>query len=152
MKPFSELTLSERLIELLRWVCVLPVAVLLDTTAELVINAVVQFASHGEPSILGGSIIAYSLTLLLHYVLPKSASVIAGAKTAPRFQWATAITLTVVAFLFSLLTHVISQHLAGRRIGITNCTHLFAETVGAVCGAAYILFEVRRNRRPAPTA
>jgi hypothetical protein len=152
IKRFAQLTLPERLIELLRWVCVLPAAVLADTAAQLVIDAAVQFASQGRPNFVGDSIIAYLFALLLYYVLPKSASIIAGAKTAPRFQGATAITLTVVAFLFSLMTHVISQHLAGRRIGITNCTHLFAETVGAVCGAACILFKVRRSRRPAPTA
>jgi hypothetical protein len=44
---------------------------------------------------------------LLHLVSPKSAFVIAGAKTAPRYQRATAIVLTLLGFLLSLMTHVI---------------------------------------------
>jgi hypothetical protein len=66
MKPFSELTLPELLIELLRWICVLPAAVVVDTAAQLVINAAVQFASQGGPSVVGDSMFAYSLRLLLY--------------------------------------------------------------------------------------
>jgi Mg2+/Co2+ transporter CorB len=146
MKPFSDLTVPAKLTEVLRWVCVLPVAMLVDAAAPWIVDAAAQVAHSGGLGVFGDSIIIYSLLLILFYVLPKSASIIAGAKTAPRFRRATAIMLAVFAFLFSLLTHVISQHLAGRRIGTTNCAHLSAETVGALAGVAYILFEARKNR------
>jgi hypothetical protein len=145
MKPFSELTGRGRLVEVLRWLCVLPAAVLVHTALELVVEATVQIASFGGWGIFGDSNIAYLPRLFLFYVSPKAAFVIAGAKTAPRYQRATAIVLTLLGFLFSLLTHVISQHRAGRRVGITNYTHLLAESVGLLVAAAYIVLEVRKN-------
>jgi hypothetical protein len=147
MKPFSELTVRGRLIEVLRWLGVLPVAVWAGIALEFVVVVAGQIASFGEWGILGDSNIAYVLRMLLFYVATKSAFVIAGAKTAPRYQRATAIVLTLLGFLFSLLTHVISQHLAGRRVGITNYTHLFAESAGMLAGAAYIFSKVSRNGR-----
>jgi hypothetical protein len=152
MKPFSELTGRGRLIEVLRWFCVLPAAVLGDIVAKVVVGAVVQIASYGGWGILGDSNIAYSLRVLLYYVPPKSAFVIAGAKMAPRHQRATAIVLTLLGLLFSLMTHVIGQRLAGDRVGIVNYTHLFAESAGVLGGAAYILLQVWRNRRTEITA
>jgi hypothetical protein len=149
MKPFSELTGRGRLIEVLRWICVLPAAVLGVIAAEFVVVVVVKIARNGGWDILDDSLIAKFLTLLLFYVLPKSAFVMAGAKTAPRHQSATAIVLTLLGFLFSLMTHVISQHyLAGRRLGMVNYLHLSGESAGLLGGAAYILLQARRNRRP----
>ena len=147
MKPFTELTGRGRLIEVLRWLCVLPAAVLGEIALEFVVAAAVQIAVYGGWGILGDSNIAYFLRMFLFHVLPKSVFVIAGTKMAPRYQGVTAIVLTLLGFLFSLLTHVISQHLAGRRVGIVNYTHLFAESAGMVGGAAYILLQIRRNRR-----
>jgi len=152
MKPFSGLTGRGRLIEVLRWLVVLPAAVLGGIAVEFVVASAVQIASYGGLGILGDSNIAYCLRVLLDYVPPKSAFVIAGAKMAPRYQRATAIVLTLLAFLFSLLTHVIAQRLAGRRLGIVNYRHLIAESAGALGGAAYIQLEVRRNRRTETTA
>ena len=147
MKAYSELTGLGRLIEVLRWLCVLPAAVLGDIALEIVVAAAVQIADYGGSGILDDSDVAYSLRLFLYYVPQKSAFVIAGAKMAPRYQRATAIALTVLGFLFSLMTHVIVQHLDGRRVGIANYTHLFAESAGVLGGAACILLEVGRNRR-----
>lgn len=145
MKTFSELTGRGRLVEVLRWLCVLPAAVLGHVALEFIIEAAVQIASFGGWGVFGDSTIAYLLRLFLFHVSPKAAFVIAGAKTAPRYQRATAIVLTVLGFLFSLLTHVISQHRAGRRVGITNYTHLLAECAGLLVAAAYIVLEARRN-------
>jgi len=147
MKPISELTGRRRLIEVIRWLCVLPAAVLGDIAAEFVVETVAQIATYGGWGTLGDSSIAYSLRLLLFYVLPKSAFVMAGAKMAPRYQRATAVVLTFLGLLFSLMTHVIVQHLDGKRVGIVNYTHVLAESAGMLGGAAYILLQARRNRR-----
>jgi hypothetical protein len=151
-KPFSELTGRGKLIEVLRWLCVLPAAVLVDNATQFAVDAAVQIASYVGLGILRDSIIVYFLSVLLDYVLPKSAFVVAGAKMAPRYQRATAIVLALLGFSFSLMTHVISQHLAGRRLGIHNYTHLFAETAGVLGGAAYMSLEFWRIRRTAGTA
>jgi hypothetical protein len=152
MKAFSELTGRGRLTEGLRWLCVLPAAVLGGIAAQFVVEAVVQIASYGGWRILGDSNVANSLMLFLYYVLPKSAFAIAGPKMAPRHRKATATVLTLLGLLFSLMTHVIVQNLAGKPVGIANYTHLFAESAGLLGGASYILLQDRRNRRTETTA
>jgi len=152
MRPFSELTGRGKLFEVLRWLCVLPTALLGDIVVQFVIGAVVQIASYGGWGGLGDSNIAYALGVFLYYVPRKSAFVIAGAKMAPRHQMATAIGLTVLGLLFSLMTHVVGQHLAGNRVGIVNYTHFVAESAGVLGGAAYILLQVWRKARAGTTA
>ena len=66
---------------------------------------------------------------------------------APRRQMGTAIVLAVLGIVFSLLTHIVSQHLHGNRVGTTNYLHFLAESAGVLGGAGYILVRVRRNRR-----
>jgi hypothetical protein len=152
VKPFSELTGRDRSIEGFRWLCVLPAAVLANFTADFVVGAVVQVVQYRGWDILGGSIVAKSLTLFLFHVPPESAFVIAGAKMAPRHQRATAMALTLLGFLFSLMTHVISQQLSERRVGIVNYLHLSAESAGLLGGATYILLQAWKNRRLEVTA
>jgi hypothetical protein len=147
MKPFSELTGRARRIEVLRWLCVLPAAVLGVVVVQILVGAVVRIAGYGGWGIPGDSNIAYCLRLFFFYVPAKSAFVIAGAKMAPRRQLATAIVLALFGFLFSLMTHVVRQHLTGNRVGIGNYTHFFAESAAALGGAAYILVQGWRNRR-----
>jgi hypothetical protein len=148
MKSFSERTVPGRLIELLWWLCVLPAAVLGHVAAQFVVGAVLQMARDAGWDIFSGSSIANSLIRLLWHLPPNAAFVIAGAKIAPRHQKTTAIVLTLFGLIFSLMTHVISQHFfAGRRLGFNNYMDLCAESVGALGGAAFILSQVRKNRR-----
>ena len=148
MKPLSERGGRGIPIEVLRWLCVVPAAVLGDRVAQYVVGSA-RNRPRRRADIRGDSIIACPLTLILFNVAPRSAFVIAGAKMAPRYQRATAVMLTVLGFYFSLMTHVISQQRAGRRIGFHNYSHLFAETAGGLGVTAYILWEVWRNQ---PTA
>lgn len=144
MTPFSELTGRARRIEVLRWLGVLPAALLGDFVVHFILGAVVHFASYGGWG-TGGSNIAYVLSLFLYYVPRKSAFVIAGAKTAPRHQAPAAIVLTLLGLVLSLMIHVVGQHLAGNRVGIVNYTHFVAESAGVLGGAAYILWQVWRK-------
>jgi hypothetical protein len=146
MKPFSELTNRERSIEVLRWLGVLPAAVLAHFAARFALGSVVLLASHAAWG-FDDSTIAYYLKVILYYLPPKSAFVIAGAKMAPRHQRATTIALTVVGVIFSLMTHVVGQHLAGNRVGIVNYTHFVAESAGVLVGAGYILLKIGRASR-----
>jgi hypothetical protein len=152
MRPFSELTDGGKLIEVVRWLCVLPAAMLGSFVVQLIVGAVVQIADNSGLGILGDSKIAYSLRLFLFYVPRESVFVIAGAMTAPRHQMATAIVLTVLGICLSLMTHVVGQHLAGNHVGLVNYTHFFAESAGAVGGAAYIFLQDRRKRPTDVTA
>jgi VanZ family protein len=148
MKSFSERTVPGRLVEVLRWLCVLPAAVLGHVAAQFVVDAVLQVARYAGWDIFGGSSIANSLIRLMWHLPPNAAFVIAGAKMAPRHQKTTAIVLTLIGLVFSLMNHVISQHyFAGRRLGFNNYMDLCAESAGALGGAAYIMLQVRKNRR-----
>jgi hypothetical protein len=152
MRTFSELTRRGRLLEVLRWLCVLPVALLGDFVMQFIVGAVVQIASYGGWGDLGNSNIGYAFGIFLYYVPRKSAFVIAGAKMAPRHQIAAAIGLTVLGFLLSLMTHVVGQYLGGNRVGITNYMHFLAESVGVLGGATYIVLQAWRERRTGMTA
>ena len=57
---------------------------------------------------------------------------------APRHQIATAFGLTGLGIGWSLMTHVIVQHLAANRVGLVNYIHFSAESAGLLGGAACI--------------
>jgi hypothetical protein len=148
MPPFSSLTSRKKLIEMLRWVCVLPAAVLGEIVVRYAIGLCVRTAGDGGWRPFGDSTPASFLWTLLCYAPPESAFVIAGAMLAPRRPMTTAIVLAVLRFILSLMTHVVGQHLAGNHVGITNYLHLFAESAGLLTGAAYIAWQSAKNRRP----
>jgi hypothetical protein len=150
MQPFSELTGGRKLTEVLRWLGVLPLALLADIAALQIVSA--MFAAAHLVGNAGGdffieSIIPDPVRVFLYYVPRQSAFVIAGAKTAPRHQMATAIVLTVVGICFSLMTHVVFQHLGGNRVGFTNYMHLAIESVGLLGGAAFIVWQEWKKGR-----
>jgi len=154
MRPFAELTAGRKGIEVLRWLCVLPAAVLGHLAVDFLVAAAFTFvrdlglAIDGESVVTNvlGQLLVYAtpksaLGLLLIYVTPKAAFTVAGAKMAPRYQARTAMLLTLVGFMHSAWTH-----LYGNRIGPTNCLHVSAETVGLLSGAAFIFWQNRRDR------
>jgi hypothetical protein len=152
MTPFSESTRHEKLIEVSRWICVLPAAVLGNIVAQFVVGVVVQIAGHGEWDILGDSSVAYYLRFILYYMPRKMAFVLAGAKMAPRHQMTTGIFLAMLGILLSLITHVLGQHLVGNHVGLVNFTHFFAESTGALGGTACIFLQNWKKRRTAVAA
>ncbi|HEY3963633.1 MAG TPA: hypothetical protein VGM05_03685 [Planctomycetaceae bacterium] len=146
MQPgMRQLTTLQKCIEALRWLCVLPAAVLgqlvvdflaaaaFSLTRDLVAaipddSATASFAS----AIPGGSAIMAAGRLLLQYLTPKLAFTVAGAMMAPRHQASTAMLLALVGFVHSVWVH-----------GLTNWLHVSAETAGLVLGTVFIIW---RNR------
>jgi hypothetical protein len=151
MQSFSEITGREKLIEIVRWFCVLPTAALGDFVASLVVRAVVRIASYGGLGFLGNSTFAYWFVLFLSYGPQKAVFVVSGSKMAPRRQLTSSIVLAVLGISLSLMTHVLGQHLAGNHVGMVNYSHLFAESAGLLSGAAYMVFQIARKRRKAIT-
>ena len=141
MNPFFELTARDKLIEVLRWLGVLPAAFLGDTAVQFLFGGVVQLAGIGVGGPLGDLGFAHALRVFLYYVPHKAVFVVAGAKIAPRYQWRTAIGLAGLGLLLSLMTHVVGQYVRGNSLGSTNYIHLLAETAGLVAGAAYIYWQ-----------
>ena len=110
---------------------------------------VVRIADHDGWGILDDSQVAYCLRVFLDCVPCGVVLVMAGAKMAPRHQFVTAIVLTVLGVVLSLMTHVVGQHLAGNQVGVVNYTHFAAESAGVLGGAAIIFFLERKPRSQA---
>jgi len=136
VNSFSELTRKEKNTELLRWISVLPAAVLGRLAAQIIIGVVMRLAVSGGWFTLGESQFFYYLQILVFYSPKEAAFVIAGAKMAPRNRLATTTVLAVSGILMSLIVHVLGQP----NPGVVNYTHFAAEAAGAVSGAAYICF------------
>jgi hypothetical protein len=138
MKPFFALTAKEKGIELLRWVCVLPAAILGDYVGYIIGGTVGRLAQivglvH-PPSDDSG--INRTLRYLIWMFPEGVASVIAAAKTAPRYRLATA---SVAAVLWILLIDTI------HRFGGPT---LVATGVAGICGTAYIFYTESSKRPP----
>lgn len=90
MNSFSELTRKERLIEVVRWLCVVPVALLAGLMGHMLTIAIVV-----QPVLSGLSREGTGRWLrhLIGGFLGGAAFVVAGARMAPRFRRATALVL-----------------------------------------------------------
>jgi hypothetical protein len=142
MSIFSELTPREKSIEIVRWVCVVPAAALGSLAVQYVLGSIVRMAASGGGDAARSGFVHY-LHLLLYYAPMEAAFVIVGARVAPCGRVVTAIVLAVGAIVISLLTHILAQQV----VGGTNYTHFALESIGAILGAAFILYlERTRNR------
>lgn len=130
----------------LRWLLVLPAAVCGKMLVHFFLGITLQAIGYGGPGASGDSSTAFSLRLILLYVVPAGAFVVAGVMVAPRRLIVTAIVLTVLGIVLSLTTHVVGQHLAGNRVGSTNYVQFAAETAGMLAGIAVIVWRIRKTR------
>jgi hypothetical protein len=124
---------------ILRWLLVLPAALLAQSAVQLVGGSVIAAVAKSLGSRVQDAPVASWSHLLISYVLAALAFVVAGAKTAPQRRPATGCVLMVLGIGLSLLKHVIGQHLAGNRVGGTNYLHAGLEIAGYVAGAAVIV-------------
>jgi len=147
MKPFVELSRQEKIIELLRWILVLPAAAL----AVLALRIIASIAMPPPLAQLPGTP-AQPPSDFHRFVLPQifgalmaAAFVLMGAKTAPRFRLATAIVLSVLWMLYAFMMFVF-VHL-GR--GKPHYAHFVIAAVAVAVAAAYVLYsEKSPGRRP----
>jgi len=98
---------------LLRWLAVLPAAILAGWIAHFAFGLL----SLAVASVLSESAANYA-RLLLYYAPKDAAFVIVGARVAPR-PLATAVVLAVAAMAVSLLVHILGQS----TVGVTNYLH-----------------------------
>ena len=132
MKSFAELTRRDKGIELLRWVCVLPVALVVRHVLHVLMFLVVIRPLLSELSYGGFD------RWLRHLTggLPGGvAFIIAGAKTAPRFRRATAVVLAVGSIVLAVRIHWFPHR---------DEIPIVAEAVAVACGAAY-MFRSKRS-------
>jgi hypothetical protein len=118
-----------KLIEAIRWLCVLPAAALGSVAVQLLLAVLAQVAGPD------------GWRMFLYYVVREAAFVMAGALMAPRRRTATAIVLAVLAIAASLLKHILGQYLAGNHVGSVNYLHFCLESAGAVIGVAFVVLQ-----------
>jgi hypothetical protein len=146
MTPFAELTGRQKVIEVLRWLAVVPAAVLSVAALRIIARFVMPPLVIQPP---GTPVIPVSEGRLLLvralYILMGLAFVIAGASMAPRWHFATAVVLSLVwigySFLYQVLVHL------GQ--GPPHYVYFALESVSAACGAVAIYFIERIARRNA---
>jgi hypothetical protein len=131
---------SSRLVEWLRWLCVLPAAVLVELAARPALGLLTRGAGEEMFAVLARKLAVYSVAEALFVVV--------GAMVAPRRQPTVAIVLAALGTVLSLLKHVVVQYAAGNRIGSTNFTDFALEAFGLACGAAIVWIAARRAERP----
>ena len=120
-------------IELLRWVCVLPAAVLAAFVTKWIVRLVSSVIIYGWGSPAESDFVHWAL-VLLHYPTKEFAFIAGGAVMAPRARPATAIVLAAAAILASLAIHLLGQ------VGFWNYTHFGLESAGAVLGVAFVIY------------
>jgi hypothetical protein len=140
---FTELSRKEKAVELLRWLAVMPAAWLGYRAVELVAGLVMLLARQVAWITPGAPDLLYYVQLVVFYAPKHAAFVVVGAKIAPRSRLATAAVLAAAAILLSLMRHILVQ----QNRGFINYTHFALETVGALAGAAYVVFSEKRDQR-----
>ena len=144
MPAFRELTASEKAIEVVRWLGVLPVAAVAGVAAHIL--AIIG----NSPGCTRGLINPEESTLdrlfvvLVSNVAMGAATVIAGAKTAPRYRHVVAIALAVVWIFFSGMVFTV---LLQRPPQFWDYMAVVVGAIAAVGGAAYIYSEESRGRQ-----
>lgn len=148
-KSFSEHSRNEKSIELLRWLAVLPAAVVGSAATRLILGSATQLVISSIKFYSSSAVPIQWIRLLILYPPKQAVFVVIGAKMAPRFQLATAVGLAVTAIMLSLTVHILVQP----NPGAANYTHFAAESAGAILGAVFMAFSsIKTRSAPATTA
>lgn len=142
MNSFSNLTTTAKAVEVLRWIGVLPVAVLCQSLYHMIVMALFLTKATVGGEVPQRSALVDFLYLLIYYPPHVALFVIAGAMVAPRFRLATAILLAVLAIALSLTIHVLLPD----NVGVNNYKHFTAESAGAIGGLVFVFYWERRSR------
>ena len=137
----SSIPKSNKAIEVLRWIGVLPAAVLGGYVGQFVVaitlGAAIRLAEHGGLIALSPTSLILLTTLIVQFPT-RVGFVIAGATMAPRYRGLTALVLALAGILLSLTTHIVMQAVAGHQLGLANYAHAGGDFLGAIVGVASI--------------
>jgi hypothetical protein len=145
MKSLGERNGNKRAVELVRWIVVLPAALLAVVALGMIARVLMPPAlaqPPGSPAIPVSDFQRFVLPRVFG-VLMAAAFVIAGALTAPRRRFATASVLAALWIFYCFNIHVL-LHL-GR--GALHYTDFMIAVVAAACGAACIFYFEKSLRR-----
>jgi hypothetical protein len=143
MRSFAELNTSEKCLELLRWVCVVPAAVLAGMAPRYLASLLMPPALAQPPGMPPATVPyfqRYYLPYLVGFVMA-AAFVIVGARTAPRRRVPVAIMLAGLWMLFSFIIHVL-PHLGH---GPQHYRHFYVAVLSATVAAANIWYSEKHK-------
>ncbi len=129
-------TRGSRGIEILRWIAIVPAAVI----AGWLFAGVFGFLLSRIGIDLRGSAYPAFLFPLLQLLPSGLAFTVAGALIAPRSRVIVAIVLAIVCISLSILRHIVGQSSPG----LTNYMHVSGELLGAVIGVLYLAVRSRK--------
>jgi hypothetical protein len=147
MASVSQSAVGQTLVEVLRWLLVLPAAWIGTQALPFVLRFIVPPAMAqlpGAPAAPVSDFNRYVLPLLVHAVAG-ALFVIVGVKTAPRGRRVVAIVLASLWCLLALLIHVLLHNSRG----VLNYLHFAAAALGAIGAAISIFFSERARTTPA---
>lgn len=130
-----------RLAEVLRWLGVLPVALIASTIVNYVFKIVVMFGLIRLP-LLRELEFAYWICYALVLVPKNVVFVLAGAVMAPRARPVAAAAMAAIACLMALTIHLLGRGSPG----LKNWQDFAVESAGAILTAAVIALASRRKR------
>jgi Na+-driven multidrug efflux pump len=125
--------LGKKKIEVVRWLLLVPAALLAGSAVTFIIGAFVR-AIRDSSVPLNSTSISFWASAVPLYVLPELVFVVAGGWIAPRKQLPVALLLMLLGGVLSLLRHVVLQNSPGP----TNYTHFGLETAGLLAGVVCI--------------
>jgi hypothetical protein len=140
VKPFSELTGREKLVELARWACVPPAAVLGVLVPHFLAGFVMRPPVAQPPGTPTPDPDLGRLLARVLFVFVGATFVLAGAGAAPRRRLATAVVLAILWALYCLTIHVLVRLYHG---GVPHYMSFAASSAPAVCAAACVFFVER---------
>jgi len=142
-KTFAELSGTAKAIEILRWIGVLPAAVLGRFAYGTILAAIYRVKAVPGGVLPDTSALGHWLQLLIFYPPPIAIFVVAGAMMAPRRRLATAVVLAAPAIALSLTIHVLLPD----HVGVNNYKHFTAETTGAIIATILVFYWQGRRRK-----
>lgn len=142
MNSCTDLTRRSKSIETLRWIGVFPAACLGSFAVRQFIGIIGRTITSVGASSPSGDV-GYNLLLVLFYAPKEVAFVIAGTVMAPRRRLITAVVLSVIGILLSLVIHILGQ----ANPGTLNYTHFAAESAGIVLGLGLVFYHQKSRRK-----
>jgi hypothetical protein len=146
MKSFAELTAKQKCIEVVRWFCVLPAAVLAGMVPRLLYRLLVpplMVQPPGVPRIRVSDFQRFYLPHIMGAIMA-AAFVIVGAKVAPRYRVAVAAVLAVLWIVYSYTVHVLPHQGHDPRF----YRYFFVATIAAAAAVAYVAYSNKRQTDP----
>jgi hypothetical protein len=146
MKSFAELTAKQKWIEVLRWFCILPAAVLAGMVPRLVYRLLVppqMVQPPGVPPIRISDFQRFYLPYIMGAIMA-AAFVIVGARVAPRGRVAVATVLAVLWIIYWYMEHVLPHDSHDLRY----YRYFFVATIAAAAAVASVAYSNKRQTAP----